>query len=107
MMLVYYVYALPLSLKIGRGFYEDGIWTDGGFMPYSNIGGLTWREGEQPTLVLLYRWRDVRAPADRARALLRRRRGGCCATRSPRTTFISPGRRSTWAPTTSVTTSKE
>ena len=30
MMLVYYVYALPLSLKIGRGFYEDGIWTEGG-----------------------------------------------------------------------------
>ena len=39
MMLVYYVYALPLSLRIGRGFYEDGIWTDGGFMPYSRIGG--------------------------------------------------------------------
>ena len=43
-MLVYYVYALPLSLRIGRGFYEDGIWTEGGFMPYSRIGGITWRE---------------------------------------------------------------
>ena len=30
MMLVYYVYALPLSLKIGRGFYEDGIWAEAG-----------------------------------------------------------------------------
>ena len=57
MMLVYYVYALPLSLKIGRGFYEDGIWTDAGFLPYSRIGGLTWREGERITLVILYRWR--------------------------------------------------
>ena len=58
MMLVYYVYALPLGLKIGRGFYEDGIWTEGGFIRYANIGGLTWREGERTTLVLLYRWRN-------------------------------------------------
>jgi hypothetical protein len=57
MMLVYYVYALPLGVKIKRGFYEDGIWTEGGFVPYVNIGGLTWREGAEPTLVLLYRWR--------------------------------------------------
>jgi hypothetical protein len=57
MMLMYYAYALPLSLKIGRGFYEDGIWADGGYIPYSRIGGLTWREGEQLTLVLIYRMR--------------------------------------------------
>lgn len=57
MMLVYYSYALPLSLRIGRGFYEDGIWADGGFMPYSHIGGLTWREDEQITLVLMHRMR--------------------------------------------------
>jgi hypothetical protein len=58
MMLVYYVYAMPLALKIRRGLYADGIWTDGGFIGYGNIGGLTWREGEQPTLVVLYRWRS-------------------------------------------------
>jgi hypothetical protein len=58
MMLIYYVYALPLSLRIGRGFYEDGIWADGGFMPYSHIGGLTWREDEQITLVLMHRMRS-------------------------------------------------
>jgi hypothetical protein len=58
MMLVYYVYAMPLSLKIRRGLYQDGIWTDGGYIPYANIGGLTWRDGEQPTLVVLYRWRS-------------------------------------------------
>jgi hypothetical protein len=57
MMLVYYAYALPLSLRIGRGFYQDGIWADGGFIPYSRIGGLTWREGERITLVLTYRMR--------------------------------------------------
>ena len=58
MMLVYYGYVQPLSLKIGRGFYEDGIWADGGFVPYSEIGGLTWRNEEQPTLVLMYRMRQ-------------------------------------------------
>ena len=58
MMLVYYGYAVPLSQKIGRGFYEDGIWSDGGFVPYSTIGGLAWREGEQVTLVLIDRMRQ-------------------------------------------------
>jgi hypothetical protein len=57
MMLVYYAYALPLSLRIGRGFYEEGIWADGGFIPYSSIGGLSWREDKQITLVLIYRMR--------------------------------------------------
>lgn len=59
MMLVYYGYAMPLSLRIGRGFYQEGIWADGGFVPYSRIGGLSWREGqgEQVTLVLIYRMR--------------------------------------------------
>ena len=33
MMLVYYAWALPLSLRIGRGFYDDGIWADGGLHP--------------------------------------------------------------------------
>ncbi len=57
MMLVYYAYALPLSLRIGRGFYQDGIWADGGFIPYSRIGGMSWREGEQVTLVMIFRMR--------------------------------------------------
>jgi hypothetical protein len=57
MMLIYYAYALPLSLRIGRGFYQEGIWADGGFIPYSSIGGLAWREGEQITLVMIYRMR--------------------------------------------------
>lgn len=58
MLLVYYVYTLPLSLKIQRGFYEDGIWTDRAYISYGNIGGLTWREGDRITLVLLQRWRN-------------------------------------------------
>ncbi len=58
MMLVYYGYAMPLSLKIGRGFYQDGIWAESGFIPYSEIGGLTWREDEQVTLVMMHRMRN-------------------------------------------------
>ena len=57
-MLVYYVYAMPLGLKTRRGLYQDGIWSDAGFIAYGNIGGLTWREGANPTLVILYRWRS-------------------------------------------------
>lgn len=59
MMFLYYGYALPLSLRIGRGFYADGIWTDGGFVPYSAIGGLSWREDQETTLVLIHRMRQL------------------------------------------------
>jgi hypothetical protein len=59
MMLIYYGYAIPLSVQIKRGFYEDGIWAEGGFVPYGDIGGLTWREGPPVTLVLSYRERPI------------------------------------------------
>jgi hypothetical protein len=61
-MFVYYGYLLPLSTRIRRGVYQDGIWTDSGFMPYSYIGGLTWKEDD--TLVI----------ASREKALARRLR---------------------------------
>lgn len=57
MMMVYYGYAIPLSLKIGRGFYEDGVWAESGFIPYSRIGGMSWRDKPAPTLVMIYRFR--------------------------------------------------
>ena len=59
MMFLYYGYALPLSRRIGRGFYEDGIWSEGGFVPYWQIGGIAWREGEEITLVLISRLRNL------------------------------------------------
>ena len=37
MMFVYYGYLVPLSRRIGRGFYADGIWSETGFVP---TGGL-------------------------------------------------------------------
>jgi hypothetical protein len=59
MMFIYYAYASPLSLKIGHGFYDDGIWSDRGFVPYGQIGGLSWREGKALTLVLIHRVRNL------------------------------------------------
>ena len=59
MMFLYYGYALPLSRRIGRGFYQDGVWSDNGFMPYWQIGGISWREGESITLVLISRFRNL------------------------------------------------
>jgi len=53
MMFLYYGYLLPLSTRIKRGLYTDGIWTDSGFMRYAEIGGLTWRGND--TLVLASR----------------------------------------------------
>ena len=59
MMFVYYGYAVPLSRRIGRGFYEDGIWSENGFVPYWQIGAVTWREGEEITLVIVSRLRKL------------------------------------------------
>ena len=57
MMFVYYGYLLPLSTRIKRGLYEQGIWTDSGFMRYAEIGGLTWKGGD--TLVLASRQKTL------------------------------------------------
>jgi hypothetical protein len=44
MMLLYYGGLVPLSRRIARGFYQDGIWANRGFVPYSDVGGISWRE---------------------------------------------------------------
>ena len=62
MMFVYFGYMLPLSQRITRGLYSDGIWTDTGFLTYQQIGGIAWREGPSPTLLIISR---VRAMARR------------------------------------------
>ena len=53
MMSVYYVFAVPFSSKIARGFYQDGIWSDTGFMPWSQISAVSWREEGGITLLIL------------------------------------------------------
>ena len=62
MMFVYFGYMLPLSQRITRGLYRDGIWTDTGFLTYPQIVGIAWREGPSPTLLIISR---VRAMARR------------------------------------------
>ena len=60
MMFLYYAYFFPMSLTIGRGFYEDGIWSDTDFIRYQEVGGISWREGkEQVTLVVISRLRSL------------------------------------------------
>jgi hypothetical protein len=59
MMFLYYGYALPLSLRIGRGFYGDGIWSETGFVPYDQIGAVSWREGREPALVIVSRLKSL------------------------------------------------
>jgi hypothetical protein len=59
MMLLYFGALAPLTRRIERGFYGQGLWLDDGFLPYSRIGGLAWREGEKLTLVAVPRGRQV------------------------------------------------
>ena len=59
MMFVYFGYMLPLSTRIARGLYVEGIWTDSGFMPYDQVGGIKWREGSPATLVIISRLKAV------------------------------------------------
>src|SRR6185503_11793179 len=58
MMFLYYAYLMPLSVRIGRGFYADGIWSETGFVPYWKIGAVSWREGEEIALVIVSRLRS-------------------------------------------------
>lgn len=53
MMFLYYAYLLPLSRRIGRGFYHDGVWSDTGFIRYDDVGGITWREGKHSVALVI------------------------------------------------------
>jgi hypothetical protein len=53
MMFLYYGYLMPLSRRIGRGFYQDGIWADSTFIPYKEVGGISWREGGHAVSLML------------------------------------------------------
>ena len=59
MMFIYYGYSMPLSQRIARGFYADGIWAESGFVPYQSIGAVSWREGRDPSLVIVSRLRTL------------------------------------------------
>ena len=60
MMFLYFAYMVPLNRRIGRGFYEDGIWADSSFIPYNEVGGISWREGEDAvSLIVISRLRSL------------------------------------------------
>ena len=59
MMFVYYGYLFPLSTRIARGFYQDGVWSDSGFMPWGQISAVSWKEEPGVTLVLVSRVRTI------------------------------------------------
>jgi hypothetical protein len=55
MMCVYYAGIVPMSARIQRGFYRDGVWSDRRFVRYTALGGISWREEPDPVLVLAAR----------------------------------------------------
>jgi len=59
MMFLYYGYTFPLSTRIRRGFYGDGIWSDSGFMKWSDISAVSWKEESGVTLVLISHARNI------------------------------------------------
>jgi hypothetical protein len=81
MMFVYYGYAFPLTTRIQRGFYRDGIWSDSGFMRWGQISAVSWKEeAGAVTLLLISHFRNIARRLDvpgplygQARKLLRER----------------------------------
>lgn len=59
MMFVYYGYATPLSARIARGFYQEGIWSDSGFLRWGQISAVSWKEEAQVTLILVSHYRNL------------------------------------------------
>ena len=59
MMFVYYGYAFPLSTRIARGFYGDGVWSDSGFMRWGQISAVSWKEEGRVTLILISHFRNI------------------------------------------------
>src|SRR4030095_13181777 len=51
MMFIYYGYTFPLSTRIRRGFYGDGVWSDSGFMKWSEISAVSWKDEPVGTLI--------------------------------------------------------
>ena len=58
MMLVYFLAATPLSARIDRGFYREGVWADTGFVPWGRISAVSWKENPV-RLVLVSRVRSM------------------------------------------------
>jgi hypothetical protein len=58
-MFIYFFCAVPLSARIARGFYRDGVWADTGFVRWAHISGLAWRDTGSGPLLLISRIRNI------------------------------------------------
>jgi len=54
-MSAYFLIMVPLALRIRPGLYEDGVWADGGFLPWSEIARVAFVESPQIVLLLVPR----------------------------------------------------
>ena len=52
---------VPAGTRIARGFYQDGVWSDSGFMPWSRISAVSWRDEGAVTLMLISHGQNWRA----------------------------------------------
>ena len=59
MMFIYYICLFPLTTRIARGFYQDGVWSDTGFMPWSQISAVSWRDEGSVTLMLISHGKSI------------------------------------------------
>src|SRR6266508_1312186 len=59
MMFIYYMCLYPLRTRIPRGFFGNGVWSDGGFMRWSEISAVSWKDERQITLILISKARNL------------------------------------------------
>ena len=60
-MSIYFLLIVPLTSHIRLGFYEAGVWSESGFVPYERIKRLAFRETPEIVLLLLSRGARARA----------------------------------------------
>ena len=59
MMFLYYACAFPMSTRIARGFYRDGVWADSGFMRWAHVSAVSWKEEGGVSLILISRLKSL------------------------------------------------
>ena len=59
LLFLYYGCVFPLSTRISRGFYDEGIWSDSGFMRWGQISAVAWKEEGRITLILISHFRSL------------------------------------------------
>jgi hypothetical protein len=58
LMAAYFIWMMPLCQSIRVGFYDEGVWADAGFLRYTKIGRIAFRETPEIVRILLPRGRS-------------------------------------------------